>query len=180
MIAAFTMVALMQVPEQGKGKPKTEGPIRPPKMLVGSVEVEVVSAKVAKVAVKSFNGTRKTDDEWLIIRIRVANKSDTKKIEYDGWGRRSGFDEGPQATVIDNYKNSFRKFVTSDDVEGQKGFESIYPGKIIEDILVFQKPIDKCRFVTLSLPGRHVDEKGVFAFDISAEEWMPKPAKSKQ
>lgn len=134
---------------------------------IGEAEVMIDTVRLGKVALTSLgrNGTSK--DEYLALDIIVKNAHQTRKMEYKPWGGQL-FNDSP-ARLSDDFGNRYKiiypgfgeEFVGAADRK-----QSIYPGKQIRDLLVFQPPVDRAANVDLVLPGENVGAKGEIRFRI--------------
>lgn len=133
--------------------------------------VQFVSASVGKVPLVDFRGevSGQSVDDLLMVRIRIINKSDVKKIEYRSWGDAEFYDKHG-ATMVDEFDNSYSRsrFGISSRPEGRTARESIYPEKSIEDVLVFDRPVDKSQFIVLKMPKAAYGGSGDAYMKISA------------
>jgi hypothetical protein len=78
------------------------------------------------------------------VKIRLINQSDTKKQSYTTWRGKMFSLERDFATATDNFDNVLKRidFGFGTDIVGAVDeSESIYPGKSLEDILVFEVPV---------------------------------------
>ncbi len=71
----------------------------------------------------------------------------------------------------DNFGNHYRQmtFGLGSTVDGQAENQSIYPGKAISDVLVFEAPIEKAKYLHLELPATAFGGTGKVRFEIPAE-----------
>jgi hypothetical protein len=117
----------------------------------GDVTVQILAAEVGKVRLlRSGKLQSRTDEDYLILRLRLTNASDTRKIEYTSWSAMT-----PRPKLVDNFGNEYfmPSFPSALTVDGQQRKTSIYPEKSIHDVLVFQKPADRAKLVKLHLSG---------------------------
>jgi len=72
----------------------------------------------------------------------------------------------------DDFGNTYKRgrFVGGAPL-GQLTTESIYPNKTIQDLLVFEPPIDTIEYLRLELPASAFGEKGTLRFEIP-KEWI--------
>jgi hypothetical protein len=71
-------------------------------------------------------------------------------------------------TLTDNFGNGYKQvnFGLGSRVDGQVHSESIYPGKAISDLLVFEKPLDTAQYLLLELPAKNFGGQGRLRFKI--------------
>lgn len=126
----------------------------------GDISVTVSDATVGHVPLHDsiLNSEGLSENKLLMLRVRLTNNSETRKINYNTW-RGESFDIDGAATATDEFGNRYRRvgFGLSDYPKGAiESFESIYPGKSIDDVLVFEVPIDRARKIRLKLPKQAI------------------------
>lgn len=133
--------------------------------------VELVGATVAKVPLESpLGGTALSDDALLIVRVRVTNADADRKAEYKTWGARN-FDLTPKPTAVDEKGNKFKivNFGAGAKVAGSvERSVSLYPGRPIEDVLVFELPLPSSKELHFELPAANVGGAGVIRFRVTS------------
>lgn len=124
----------------------------------GGVRLEVRNVSIGKVPLNSLGDQGTSEDDLLQVAIEIHNLSDSKKVDYRGWGSKYGFNF-LAASLEDELGNSYKRinFGIATVVGQVTSSESIYPGKSIRDVLVFEVPISKAKFLTLRLPGDALD-----------------------
>lgn len=143
-----------------------ENPVRQ-----GDVEVQVKSVRVGKVPLKDSygDGTGQSQDILLMIELEVRNLSDTKKLNYRTWGGRA-VSFGNRTGLTDNFDNRYKvvNFGFGNEVVGAVESESVYPGKSVKDMLVFEEPITKAESLNLELPAEQFGGEGILRIRIPA------------
>lgn len=143
-----------------------EGAILPP---VGVVIQHVVIGKVAlRDSIRS--ATTKSAEDYLAVTFWVFNLSDAKKVNYRSWHQE--FTLGRDVAVLrDEFGNVYKRvgFGLGTQPVGAVKSESIYPKTNIEDVLVFERPVDKATRLELELPGGNCDVEGTFRFRFPTE-----------
>lgn len=142
-------------------------------ILVGDIRLIIKAVTVEKIQMQNQfrrNLQYLTDDHQLRIQIIVENRSETKKLEYISWGwSRGAFLDSAFARLTDNHGNVYRIYDNENVVDAVRT-ESIYPGKAIEDVLVFERPIDKFEYLELGLPENAIKAgDGTIKIRISRE-----------
>jgi hypothetical protein len=133
----------------------------------GKVQIEVTQAFVGKVPLKSLGDEGgESKDPLCQISLRITNRASASKIDYRGWQGNSLLSH---ARLTDEVGNRYRgiSFGFGTKVVGQVESESIYPGKSIEDKLVFEVPVDSAKYLRLELPASNLGEKGTVRFQIA-------------
>jgi len=135
----------------------------------GDVQVRIVSVNIGKVEIQDLirDGTSISKDSLLSIKVEVRNLSETKKLGYRTWAGRDLSFGKDFATLEDNFGNSYKRVTFGmDQPKGRVMSESLYPGKPLTDVLVFETPIEKAQYLRLELPAGNVDGEGVLRFQI--------------
>lgn len=136
----------------------------------GDIQVKVLSAGIARVPLSSPtpDSGRMSENDLLMITLEISNLSQTAKLNYRGW---TGSDFGigrDYGTLVDNFENTYKRitFGIFHRPKGQVESESVYPGKTITDLLVFEQPIDKADCVKLELPAENFGGTGMLRIRI--------------
>jgi hypothetical protein len=135
---------------------------------LGDVIIKVLSVKVAQVALKGTTGEGQSSEPQLIVNLEMSNTNLNRKIDYQTWaGNRVSF-ERDFATLQDNNGNSYKRisFGIFDQPIGRVMSESIYPEKVVTDVLVFEIPLKSADYLNLELPASNVGEQGFFRIRI--------------
>jgi hypothetical protein len=139
----------------------------------GDVELTVSSVFIGKVPVRGGfdDGDSVSEDELLAVQLEIVNRSESKKVEYESWlGRDISFSRD-YATLQDNFGNNYRRvsFGFGTEIVGHTEKASIYPGKSLADVLVFQAPVEKAEYLNLELPADNCGGTGMFRLRIPAD-----------
>jgi hypothetical protein len=137
---------------------------------LGDVSVRITEVTIGKVPLERIilSEDSTSEDDLLTIRLQITNTSTTKKLDYLGWMADFSALTGITAKLADENENNYRKitFGGTIKVKGAKSADSIYPGKSIEDAIVFELPIDSAQKLMLTLSGKGIGEDGEFRFEI--------------
>lgn len=148
--------------------PSAKRPVR-----FGDIQVALPVVNVAKVVVGSPIDRKRSlsRDDHLIVFVQIENLSKTKKIHYESWQGGSISLVRDYATLEDNYGNTYKRidFGFDADVAGHVERDSIYPGKTLGDVLVFEQPVDTVKYLNLELPARNVGGDGMIRVRIPAD-----------
>ena len=118
------------------------------------VRVEVENVAIEKLRTRSILGKENTSkDDWVIVTLRISNKTDAQKITYRSWGE-SSFDS--HSKLQDDLGNKYSPSYDH-DIVGRTTIESVYPGKSVTDLLAFEIPVTKAKFLKLTLPKSKCD-----------------------
>jgi hypothetical protein len=134
------------------------------------VQVRVKSVIVGKVPLtETIGGDGVSEDSLLSVEVEIINLSDSKKVDYSTWGGSAmSFDR--RASLTDNFGNGYKRvnFGFSSKISGAVESESIYPGKAISDVLVFEPPVGKAEYLNLELPAEQFGGTGMLRIRIPA------------
>lgn len=137
----------------------------------GDVQVQVKAVKVGQVATVEAigDGTGKSKDSLVSIELEIANLSETKKVNYRTWGGEA-FSFGEGSKLTDNFDNGYKivHFGFGTKVAGSVESESVYPGKAIKDVIVFEEPVAKVEYLNLELPAKQFGGSGMLRIRIPA------------
>ena len=140
-------------------------PIGPSPHKLGFVSIEFGEIAVRRVGIRRVGGGKSASKEpMLAIEITVRNLSENKKIEWYTWGHTSLGSRGSdlRASLTDNFGNEYgiASFGTMTHIVGHELSESLYPGKHVADLLVFERPVETFKYLNLRLPGATVSQPG--------------------
>jgi len=117
----------------------------------GDVTVKVRAAAITRARlVDATKRVADTQEDYLLLLVELTNNSPTRKIQYTSWSLR-----GEQPRLTDDLKNPYTMQVApgGGTFDGQQRVKSIYPEKTAEDLLVFERPVDRARSLRLQLPA---------------------------
>ncbi|HEX5270717.1 MAG TPA: hypothetical protein VFW33_09535, partial [Gemmataceae bacterium] len=133
---------------------------------LGDVRVGVGPAVIDVVAGTEAGVPFHSADKLLSVKVRLDNLSDSRKVEYAGWGADSGGDDLPRLTDEQGRACKLVTFGGERRVTGQLRSETIAPKKGVSDVIVFDPPADDARVLKLELPGHNVGATGRVGFKI--------------
>ena len=137
----------------------------------GDMQIRVASVKTGKVAIRDAMGGENSNskDALLSITVELTNLSETKKLDYTTWGGGNFAVERDFATLKDNFDNSYKRInFGMDPPVGRIKSDSIYPGKSLTDVLVFELPVAKVTDLYLELPAQNFGGTGMIRLQIPA------------
>jgi hypothetical protein len=140
---------------------------------IDSVVVWAKRAEIAQVLLRDpLSGKPGASTEkHLIVWLGIENESATKKVNYRTWAPELPF--GNDAALLrDEFGNIYKRVMFGVGVEPllRMRSASIYPGKGITDVLVFELPIEKATRLDLELPGENVGVDGIYRFRIDVRK----------
>lgn len=135
----------------------------------GDIRIRVKRVAVQKIPLSSLGQSSQSEDDLLAVYLQVTNASKTKKADYLTWRGKPISIERDSATLQDNFENVLKRInfgFGTEVVGGVQSTESIYPGKEVEDVLVFEAPIDATEYVRLELPAANFGGTGNIRLQI--------------
>lgn len=137
----------------------------------GDVQIRISGVRIGTVALKDmFGDSKESKDPLLTITLEITNLSTGKKLDFRTW-RGADFSFGEDfASLTDDNDNTYKRinFGVSSVPVGGVDRESIYPGKSITDVLVYEVPVDTAKWLRLKLPARNFKGDGMLRFEIPA------------
>lgn len=131
--------------------PFTVGDVRVRLGMVWESKVRFQNPKILSgFDLPEFPDKEESQEKHLGIQVFIENRSESRKVDYRGWASGSH-----AARLSDDAGNSYKRITASfgSQIIGQVvKTESIYPSKIQEDLLVFEKPVEKVKALRLELP----------------------------
>jgi hypothetical protein len=130
-------------------------------LTIANVRIRLVRADQAKF----FFRAGEPSENYFRVVLRVENTDKVRKVEYTSWTAT--------ASLGDEHDNDYARIrwpaedaILGDDALKRKdrallGRASIYPGKAVEDILLFQRPVTAAKKLVLTLPYRKRGEAGL-------------------
>ncbi len=128
-----------------------------------NVTVKIRAAIGRAKAVDAEKRVADTQDDYLLLWVELANHSTTRKIQYTSWNLR-----GAQPRLTDDLKNPYnlQAAPAGTTFEGQQRVKSIYPEKTVEDLLVFECPVERAKSLRLQLPAVAFEGSGTGSIEI--------------
>jgi hypothetical protein len=136
----------------------------------GNIQVTITGIRCGSVECKSpFGQSASQKDKYLLVTVRLQNVSTNKKVDYKTWNGEMIQFGNAFATLEDNSGNVYKRIGFPFGMEpiGQVRSESIYPGKEVSDLLVFEPPIEGNGPLKLSLPAANFSGQGTIKYQIS-------------
>lgn len=153
---------------------------------IGDAEVRVISAHIDIAPTRTIAEMRadksgtfayslkrlQSEQEYLVLRVRVRNSSQTQELEYTSWGGDRAAIFNGTATLRDDLGNRYERVNApkNDPYAEHIEAEFIIPKGEIVDVVVFEKPQSSASKVTLELPGKSVACDENLAIEIPVAE----------
>jgi len=135
----------------------------------GDVRVRLAGVTVRNIKMKDLLGEETVSaTKYLTISIHLVNTNSTRKIDFLGWSAGEG-----RATVLeDDSGKVYPRLCPAPGVEilGQvRAAVSVDLGKPLDDLLVFEPPMNEIHFLRLELPAAAFGDRGSVRFQIPKE-----------
>jgi hypothetical protein len=162
------------VVETARPDVRTEPPIaETPKFLthdqaanLGNIRVQLVSGGMGKLKYVSDRGTSyMSKDDRFWVKLRITNTSETKLDNYHPWSGRDFSLTNDRASIVDEFGNRYFNIhspsIGTSGVDGQlRRITRLDPGASIDDLIAFDRPIEKSNEFTFDLPGENIGNRG--------------------
>lgn len=114
-----------------------------------SIRIELTKHGVGRVPLKSMGQVGESEDEHLMVVVKVTNRDAARLVDFRGWSSA-----GQSPALVDDLGNQYRpvRFGLTTEVLGQTASVSLYADKPVEDLLVFQRPVGPAVALFLRLP----------------------------
>jgi hypothetical protein len=150
-------------PEELSWTDASKGPVQH-----GDVRVQLTGVTVRNVRIKDMLGEEfVSPTKYLAIRLEIFNTSSMRKLDFLGWSEPSS--DRNAASLTDNSNRLYKRMSPDPgaEISGQiSTATSLYPGKQLEDLLVFEPPVDKIQFLRLQLPAAAFGSSGSLNLQI--------------
>lgn len=125
--------------------------------------VNVARPMIGHVSLHLGDSLEASKEPLLKIALSIESKNQNRKLDYKGWGPKYGLAKNP-AYVRDEFGNRYKPLSFGLlTVDGQvMHTQAVYPGKPLQERLVFERPIDAAQFLILELPGEAMGVVGRF------------------
>lgn len=152
---------------------------RKPLAVLGHLEVRLVDYGLGPVKLNRLGDKTESKEPLLWLRLAIENKSETKKADYRTWRGRLITVEKDFAIARDSFDNRLKRidFGIGTKITGAcDDEESIYPGKTVQDMLVFEAPVKRAASVRFALPRGNLGEEGEsIEVELAVEDLTPPP-----
>jgi hypothetical protein len=127
--------------------------------------VRVVSASIERVGLESGNRRYLTEDSYLVIRVQLANNGVDRAIEYKSWREWLA----AQRVVLTDSNGKVlapARFPADKQPVGAIAGGRIFPGKWLDDFLIFEPPQGTFAYLDLELPAEAFGNSGKLRFRL--------------
>lgn len=140
---------------------------------VGHIRVSIKKVSVGPVPLKDLDGSiNYTEEPRLMIALRIENIHEKRQAPYDTWV--PDLEAAKTFAILKDDKGKELKRITfgfGNNVKDRTVLDTLTPGKVISDLLVFEVPAEGTQFLDLDLPGANCRQRGTFQFRIEAKDF---------
>jgi formylglycine-generating enzyme required for sulfatase activity len=138
------------------------------------VKVSITDAAIGKVP---FVEGGASEGDLCIIHILVENTStDSRFLYYQTWS--TGLPQQELATLKDEVGHDYKRmYFGMFRPKGRTTVGTVYPGKPLEDVLIFEAPSESAKTLVLELPGDNIRLEGTLRFRIAFHAHAKEPLK---
>ncbi len=134
----------------------------------GDLRITVTNVAIGLPPLEGQPNKKKPADKCLLVYVKANNVGAERKYDFSGWGQWGSDHAGSlRDTKGKTYK--LKRFDAAWEVKGQVHSPmGVFPGKSVEDILVFEAPPpkDMPAHMRLELPAGAFGAEGILTFDI--------------
>lgn len=137
----------------------------------GDASVKVKGVRIGNATQFGINGRREAGP-YLLIELRVTNRSETRKLDFKGWS--NDFDVlGPKCSLVDEQGNDYAhmKDGITERWDGTISQEKIAPRGMMFDLLIFEPPVNAAKELHLEIPAEPFGLEGWYRFSIPRQMW---------
>jgi hypothetical protein len=135
----------------------------------GDVRVEIVSAQIGPVELKTKSSTRRSAERFLTIRLRVSYEGIVfQQTPYEPWADLVDSPSKHPPTLTDDQGRTYaqKTFAPNWKVVGRADSDALNPGHQVKEVLVYPVPSGNVGYLRLMLPASAFGLAGVFRFQI--------------
>jgi len=133
--------------------------------------IKVKGVRIGNVTRFGING-RQEVGPYLLIELRVTNRSETRKVDFKGWSNGLDF-LGPKCSLVDEHGNNYAQIraAIGETWDGPISRETIAPRGMMVDLLIFELPVDAAQELRLEIPAEPLGPDGWYRFKIPRQMW---------
>ncbi|MDA0253752.1 MAG: hypothetical protein O3A18_02605 [Planctomycetota bacterium] len=137
----------------------------------GDVSMKVTGVQLGNTTRLGINGKQEVGP-YLLIGLRVNNRSSTKKVDFKGWSNGLDF-LGPKCSLVDEHGNNYAQMraAIGETWDGPIPRETIAPRGRMIDLLIFEPPVDAAQELRLEVPAAPLGLEGWYRFRIPRLMW---------
>lgn len=149
--------------------------------VIGNVKLQLLVGKIERITYfyKTFNEVQEgKGGPQLRLIVSIENTSKDKIESYSPWSSLALVADKTRAAVKDEHGNTYKLTLQTQFNLAPIGqldeVTRIDPGRKIEDVLVFERPLDSAKEFTLELPGGNIGRRGEKAVHRFTRTWLEK------
>ncbi len=137
----------------------------------GEVSMKVTGVRLGNTARLGIQGKQEVGP-YLLIGLRVNNRSETRKVDFKGWSNGLDF-LGPKCSLVDEHGNDYAQMraTIGETWDGPVPRETIAPRGIMLDLLIFEPPVNAAKELHLEIPAAPLGLEGWYRFSIPRQMW---------
>lgn len=130
----------------------------------GDVSIRVTGVAIAPVKLK---GQEAKDAKHFVMKLEIENRG-AERVDYQGWGTAEPINDANPAVMKDSSGKAYKRltFGAGAQVEGMVLAESIQPGKMVNDVVVFEVPAESSPYVRIELPAVNLNKQGKVRLEV--------------
>lgn len=143
----------------------------PSTIVAGAAELEPLSVMIEKVSIDAPSGRHTSADSYFVFRVRVRNRSESKRLEFTGWPANQFL---VNCGMLDEHGNAYKviTFGIGSTISDVSKPGTLEPGEVKTTAIAFEKPIDAAKEVRVQLNGDGLDKvTPAFAWKIKRQDW---------
>jgi hypothetical protein len=136
---------------------------------LNDLRLQIVAARIGGVEMEDEGKRTMSHDRCLVIRLRVGYAGVVfQSLPYESWADSADSPSKHQPTLVDNRNESYsqKTFPAGLKIVGRGGRNLLTPGRMIEEVLVFDAPTPKIEYLRLTLPASAFGATGEFRLQI--------------
>jgi hypothetical protein len=142
----------------------SKGPVRH-----GAVRVQLAAVTIRNIKMRDLLGEEMVSaTKYLTLSVHILNTSAKRKIDFRGWSAL-----GQQTAILEDDRGKRYQRIGPDPgarIAGQVVTAvSLDPGSELEELLVFERPVDEVQFLRLELAAAAFGDTGSLRFQIPNE-----------
>lgn len=137
----------------------------------GDASMKVKGVRIGNATQFGINGKQEVGP-YLLIELRVTNRSETKKLDFKGWSNGLDF-IGPKCSLVDEHGNDYAQMraTIGETWDGPISRETIAPRGAMVDLLIFEPPVNAATELHLEIPAAPLGLEGWYRFSIPRQMW---------
>jgi hypothetical protein len=136
---------------------------------LNDLRLQIVTARIGSVEMEDQGKKALSQERCLVIRLRVGYAGIVfQALPYETWADSSESPSKHPPTLVDNQNQAYaqKTFPADRKIVGRGGRTTLTPGRMVEEVLVFEPPSAKVEYLRLTLPASAFGASGEFKLQI--------------